>query len=120
MTWRDDALDRLQGATLYRTRPLTPPHLSYAVRSLAKSPIFTLVAVLSLGLALAVNTTMFALLDSVAHPYLPYDARAVFQVSFVGGGRPWPTAVDRLEAVRNGLHSADSVLSYKLASRLVE
>src|SRR5215470_17206868 len=63
---------------------------------------------------------MFALLDSLAHPYVPYDERPVFGVSFVGGGRPWPTAIERLEAVRNGLHSADSVLSYKLAPRLVQ
>ncbi|HEV8216846.1 MAG TPA: ABC transporter permease [Gemmatimonadaceae bacterium] len=97
---------------------MTP--LRYALRSLRRSPIFTVVAVLSLGLALAVNTTMFALIDSVQHPYIPYDARPVFRVSFVGGGRPWPTAIERLEAVRNGLHSADSVLSYKLAPRLVQ
>ena len=94
--------------------------LRYALRSLGRSPIFTSVAVLSLGLALAVNTTMFALVDSVVHPYVPYDARPVFRVSFVGGGKPWPTAVDRLEAVRRGLHSADSVLSFKFAPRLVQ
>ena len=94
--------------------------LRYALRSLRRSPIFTVVAVLSLGLALAVNTTMFALIDSVSHPFIPYDARPVFGVSFVGGGRPWPTAVERLDALKNGLHSADSILSYRLAPRLVE
>lgn len=82
--------------------------------------MFTVVAVLSLGLALAVNTTMFALIDSIKHPYVPYDARPVFAVSFVGGGRPWPTATERLDAVKTGLHSADSVLSYRLAPRLVQ
>ena len=92
----------------------------YALRSLRRSPIFTVVAVLSLGLALAVNTTMFALIDSVRHPYIPYDARPVFRVSFVGGGRPWPTAIERLAALQNGLHSADSILSYRLAPRLVQ
>ena len=97
---------------------MTP--LRYALRSLRRSPIFTMVAVLSLGLALAVNTTMFALIDSVKNPYIPYDARPVYGVSFVGGGRPWPTAVDRLDAVQRGLHSADSVLSYRIAPRLVQ
>jgi len=92
----------------------------YALRSLGRSPIFAVVAVLSLGLALAVNTTMFALIDAVTHPYVPYDFRPVYRVSFVGGGRPWPTAIERLDAVRNGLHSADSILSYKLAPRLVQ
>ena len=38
----------------------------YGARSLAKSPLFTAVAVLSLGLALALNTTMLALVDSRA------------------------------------------------------
>jgi len=94
--------------------------LRYALRSLRRSPIFTLVAVLSLGLALAVNTTMFALIDSVKHPYIPYDERPVFGVSFVGGGRPWPSAIERLDAVQKGLHSADSILSYRLAPRLVQ
>lgn len=94
--------------------------LRYALRSLGRSPIFTVVAVVSLGLALAVNTTMFALIDSVTHPYIPYDMRPVFGVSFVGGGRPWPTAIERLDAVQKGLHSADSILSYKIAPRLVQ
>src|SRR4029078_11058302 len=91
-----------------------------ALRSLGRSPIFAVVAVLSLGLALAVNTTMFALIDAVTHPYVPYDFRPVYRVSFVGGGRPWPTAIERLDPVRNGLHSGDSLLSYKLAPRLVQ
>jgi predicted permease len=100
------------------TELMTP--LRYALRSLKRSPIFTVVAVLSLGLALAVNTTMFALVDSVRHPYIPYDERPVFRVSFVGGGRPWPTAIERLAALQSGLHSADSILAYKLAPRLVQ
>jgi len=119
-TWRGtgDAA-RCPASSLGTDTELMTP-LRYALRSLRRSPIFTVVAVLSLGLALAVNTTMFALVDSVTHPYIPYDARPVYRVSFVGGGRPWPTAIDRLAALRNGLHSADSILSYKLAPRLVQ
>jgi hypothetical protein len=44
----------------------------YALRSLKKSPGFVAVAVLSLGLGLGLVTTMFALLDAVAHPYVAY------------------------------------------------
>jgi predicted permease len=94
--------------------------LRYALRSLGRSPIFTVVAVLSLGLALAVNTTMFALVDAVRHPYIPYDDRPVFRASFLGGGPKGPTAVDRFEAVRAGLHSAESVVGFKLASELIQ
>ena len=40
----------------------------YAARSLARAPLFTAVAVVSLGLALALNTSVFALADAVVHP----------------------------------------------------
>lgn len=46
--------------------------LHRAARALARAPLFAGVAVISLGLALALNTTMFALADAVLHPYLPY------------------------------------------------
>lgn len=46
--------------------------LRYALRSLRKSPGFGAVAVISLGLGLGLVTTMFALLDAVTHPYVPY------------------------------------------------
>jgi predicted permease len=53
----------------------------YAFRSLRKSPGFVAVAVLSLGLGLGLSTTMFALLDAVTHPYVPYrDPERLFSV----------------------------------------
>src|SRR5712691_11036944 len=42
------------------------------LRSLAKSKGFVAVAVVSLALALGLNTTVFAVLDSFMHPYVPY------------------------------------------------
>ena len=44
-----------------------------ALRSLRRSPGFVAIAVLSLGLAIGLHTTTFALLDAVRNPYLPYD-----------------------------------------------
>ena len=45
--------------------------LKYAVRGLARAPVFTLVAVLSLGLGIGVNTAIFSLLDQVLLRLLP-------------------------------------------------
>lgn len=46
--------------------------LRSALRSLRRSPLFVVVSVLSLGIALALNTTMFALVDAVMRPPMPY------------------------------------------------
>jgi len=43
-----------------------------AFRSLRRSPGFVAVAVLSLGIAIGINGTTFAMLDAVLHPYVPY------------------------------------------------
>ncbi len=44
----------------------------YALRSLAKSRGYTAVAILSLGLALGITTTMLALVDATINPYMPF------------------------------------------------
>ena len=47
-----------------------------ALRSLRRSPAFVAIAVISLGLAIGLNTTTFALIDAVEHPYVAYDRPA--------------------------------------------
>ena len=47
--------------------------LKYALRSLNKSPGFVAVATLCLGLALALNTTTYAILDAMLRPNLDAD-----------------------------------------------
>ena len=92
-----------------------PHDLRGAARSLSKAPLFTAVAVISLGLALALNTTMFALADAVLHPHDPYShsARIVFPSVF-GGDPKRALGLDiRLQAVREGLHSYDMLATYK-------
>lgn len=92
---------------------MSTPNLRFAIRSLAKSPIFTLVAIVSLGLALAVNTTMFALVDAVMHPSVPYhdDGRA-FVVSYLPSGRNSSSLEERLSTIRDGLRTVDAVVPY--------
>ncbi len=43
-----------------------------ALRSLRRSPGFVAIAVLSLGLAIGLNTTMLAMIDAIVHPFIPY------------------------------------------------
>lgn len=96
--------------------------LRYAARSLAKAPLFASIAVLSLGLALALNTTMFALVDAVEHPYVPYpDADRLVLPRFDGGDRKNPvSSEDVLRAIRDGMHGYDRIAMYRTFPALVE
>src|SRR5436190_23164036 len=87
-----------------------------AARALAKAPLFITVAVVSLGLALALNTTMFALADAVLHPYVPYPESDRLVVPMFRGGDPKHelTFDLRFAAVRDGLKAYDRIAAYKL------
>src|SRR3954452_20468130 len=88
--------------------------LRYAARSLAKAPLFTAVAVVSLGFALALNTSVFALADAVVHPYVPYpEANRVITPWFIGGDPRKPlTSDERFRVIRDEMHSYDAIASY--------
>jgi putative ABC transport system permease protein len=59
-----------------------------ALRSLRRSPGFVAIAVISLGLAIGLNTTTFALIDATEHPYVAYDRpEQLFSVVPYGWGR---------------------------------
>lgn len=59
-----------------------------ALRSLRRSPGFVAIAVLSLGLAIGLNTTMLAMIDAILHPYVPYaHPDGLFDVQSYGATR---------------------------------
>ena len=71
--------------------------VSYACRLLRRSPAFTLVALLSLGLGIGANTAIFTLIDTVLVKTLPVDdPQRLFFVDNSGGksggsnGPPYP------------------------------
>ena len=88
--------------------------LRYAARSLAKAPLFTAVAVVSLGLALALNTSVFALADGVVHPYVPYPEpeRIITPALFAGDPKKPLSHEERFRAVRDEMHVYDAIASF--------
>ncbi|MFN2564864.1 MAG: ADOP family duplicated permease [Gemmatimonadaceae bacterium] len=85
--------------------------LTYALRSLRQSPTFVATAVLTLGLALGLTTTMFGILDAVVHPYVPFrDPDGLYwvwqQLRRIPGG---PTTADGFALLREGTRSFAAV-----------
>lgn len=88
--------------------------LSYGIRMLAKSPGFTLVAVLSLALGIGANTTVFSLLDATRLRSLPVEnpERMVNIATQIPGNEPH---LDFSYPLYSGLRDANQTLSGILA-----
>lgn len=90
---------------------LLPAELRLAFRSLARRPLFATVAIASLGIALALNTTMFGLVDAILHPPVPYpDPERLYAVRWRGGDprADVPPEV-RYRALKEGLPGAAGI-----------
>jgi macrolide transport system ATP-binding/permease protein len=86
----------------------------YACRLLAKSPSFTLVSLLTLGLGIGINTAVFTLYDSLTYRLLPVRApQELARVVRKSGDTLQPTSVSysEFESLRNGLSVLADVIA---------
>jgi len=88
--------------------------ISYAWRHLQKSPVFTLTAIVSLGLGIGAAVTMFSAFRSVFLRALPYRAAdRVLAVEKQGRhGNPGGATLADFEFLRHNAHSFEAVAWY--------
>ena len=98
--------------------------LRVAARTLSKQPAFASVVVLSLALAIALNTTMYSVLDALIHPQLDMaQPEQLWWVRMYGDyhGKVDNTARD--SAVHQGMRSYSAITEYQqnfMSNELVE
>jgi putative ABC transport system permease protein len=88
--------------------------LKYAIRTLAKSPAFTVVAVLTLALGIGASTTIFSVLDAVLLRPLPYQnqERIVELRELDEKGKGMPVAEPNFEDVQTRSRSFAAIAKY--------
>jgi putative ABC transport system permease protein len=90
------------------------PDLKYAFRTLAKSPAFTVVAILTLALGIGASTTIFSVLDAVLLRPLPYpnQDRIVELRELDEKGKGMPVAEPNFEDVQARSRSFAAIAKY--------
>jgi putative ABC transport system permease protein len=89
-------------------------------RSLRRAPGFVAIATLSLGVALGLSTSVFALIDAMTHPNSPYShVEQLFEVRLFGGSRIRPSSRDLLDALA-AIPGVDRVSEASMSYRDVE
>jgi putative ABC transport system permease protein len=84
--------------------------LRVTVRTLRKQPVFSTVVILSLALAIALNTTMYSVLDALAHPRLDMRSPAqLYWVKFFGDYHGRVPNRERDAALTAGMHSYEAI-----------
>jgi predicted permease len=81
-------------------------------RTLRRSPGFVAIATLSLGVALGLSTSVFALIDAMTHPNSPYrDVDQLFEVHVFGSAKIRPSSKELIEGLRTikGIEGVSSV-----------
>lgn len=95
--------------------------LTHTIRALRRAPAFSAIAIVSLALAIAVNTSLFGFVDALVNPPVPYaNAGRVFSTYTIGGDRSRPLPPDATErALRRGLLSAEETASFLTFNSMV-
>ena len=84
-----------------------------ALRALTRSPGFAIVAVLSLGVATALNTTVYSLLDAMVNPAIAvHDAEQLRGIRVYGDTHRRLTTAILDAAFRDGLHGYEGATGY--------
>jgi putative ABC transport system permease protein len=94
--------------------------LRYAVRKLALTPGFTIVAVLTLGLAIGATTTVYSVVDAVLIRPLPFtDPEQLVRVGTVSpsGESPWASPLDVKDYLAQS-HTLAGLVPVKSASSI--
>ena len=97
--------------------------LKYAIRQLLRSPMFTCVAILTLGLCMGANLTIFAMLDAILVRELPFpqpDRLVVLNNVYPGAAieRAGASIANYFER-RDTIDSFESVSMIRLGSRAI-
>ncbi|HEY4218745.1 MAG TPA: FtsX-like permease family protein [Gemmatimonadaceae bacterium] len=90
--------------------PISTESIRLSARTLRKQPVFATVVILSLALAIALNTMMYGVLDAMIHPRL--DIRKPEQLYWVRFYGDYKFVVDnrhRDAAVTSGMHSYSAI-----------
>src|SRR5919201_2812112 len=94
---------------------------NYALRTLLRSPGFTLAAILSLALGLGANTALFSAVDAVLLRPLPYPnpERLVLVWSTMSSYPRMPSSIPDFKAYRDDTRSFDGMAAYFTTRRNV-
>jgi putative ABC transport system permease protein len=95
--------------------------LKYALRTLAKSPGFTVIAVLTLALGIGASAAIFSVLDAVLLRPMPYpnQERLVEVNELNASGRAMPFAEPNFDDLGARSHSFEAVAAYTRSAEAV-
>ena len=101
--------------------------LRYAVRTLHKTPVFTIVSILTLGLGIGANTAIFQLLDAVRMRNLPVaNPQQLAAVRIVGGNHGMGSNQDYgdltrpiWQEIRDHQHAFSGIFAWSVSQRYI-
>jgi putative ABC transport system permease protein len=81
-----------------------------AVRNLRKQPAFTVVVILSLAIGIALNTTMYGVLDALIKPRIDLrEPGRLYRIRYYGDYRNTVDNLARDSALATGMHTYESI-----------